>query len=104
LRKLQLTPSGGNYDVVKRTIKRLVLDTSHMTGQGWNVGVRYKQVTAPMSLTDILVEDSKWVFNSKLKQRLINANYKEYKCECCGNTEWMGKPIPLEIHHINGIR
>ena len=104
MRKLQLVPSGGNYDVVKRAIKRLNLDTSHMTGQGWNVGIRYKQIRAPMSLTDILVEDSKWVFNSKLKQRLINAQYKEYKCECCGNTEWMGKPIPLEIHHINGVK
>ena len=20
----------------------------------------------------------------------------------CNNTEWMGKPIPLELHHING--
>ena len=39
-----------------------------------------------------------------LKQKLINAKYKECKCECCGNTEWMGKPIPLEIHHINGIK
>ena len=28
---------------------------------------------------------------------------KEKKCECCGNTEWLGKPIPLELHHINGI-
>ena len=57
-----------------------------------------------MSLTDILVEDSKWIFNSTLKQRLINAKYKECKCECCGNIEWMSKPIPLEIHHINGIK
>ena len=24
-------------------------------------------------------------------------------CESCGSSEWMGKPIPLEIHHINGI-
>ena len=27
---------------------------------------------------------------------------EEYKCECCNNTEWNGKPIPLELHHING--
>ena len=29
---------------------------------------------------------------------------KEYRCECCGNTEWMGKPIALELHHVNGIK
>ena len=32
MRKIQIIPSGGNYDVVKRAIKRLNLDTSHMTG------------------------------------------------------------------------
>lgn len=24
---------------------------------------------------------------------------KEERCECCGLSEWMGKPIPLELHH-----
>ena len=24
------------------------------------------------------------------------------KCECCGLTEWLNKPINLEIHHIDG--
>ena len=24
------------------------------------------------------------------------------ECQCCHNTTWLGKPIPLEIHHING--
>jgi len=26
------------------------------------------------------------------------------KCECCGTTEWLGQPINLEIHHLNGDR
>jgi Zn-dependent peptidase ImmA (M78 family) len=29
---------------------------------------------------------------------------KEWKCECCGISEWMGKDISLEIHHIDGDR
>ena len=29
-------------------------------------------------------------------------NLRGYKCECCNNIEWMGKPIPLELHHIDG--
>jgi predicted HNH restriction endonuclease len=24
-------------------------------------------------------------------------------CERCKNTTWEGNPIPLELHHINGI-
>ena len=32
----------------------------------------------------------------------MKEGYKECRCEKCGNTEWFGKPIPLELHHING--
>lgn len=55
-------------------------------------------------MKQILVEHSKYVNTNSLKQRLFNEKIKERKCECCGNTEWMGKPIPLELHHINGIK
>jgi TPP-dependent indolepyruvate ferredoxin oxidoreductase alpha subunit len=33
MRKIGLIPAGGNYDTVKRKIKELNLDTSHMTGK-----------------------------------------------------------------------
>ena len=26
------------------------------------------------------------------------------KCEKCGNTEWFGQPIALEVHHIDENR
>lgn len=38
----------------------------------------------------------------KLKNKLINAGLKENKCECCGITNWRGKPINFELHHIDG--
>ena len=38
---------------------------------------------------------------SKLRNKLIESGLKEAKCECCGLTEWMGKKIPLELHHKN---
>lgn len=37
-----------------------------------------------------------------LKKRLIASGIKEWRCERCQQTEWMGKPIPLELHHKNG--
>lgn len=37
--------------------------------------------------------------NAKKRTRLIEEGLKEAKCEICGNTDWMGKPIPLELHH-----
>lgn len=41
---------------------------------------------------------TKSVLVSFLKQE------REWKCECCGLTEWQGKPLSLEVHHINGDR
>ena len=33
---------------------------------------------------------------------MIKEGYKERKCECCGNSEWLNRPIVLELHHIDG--
>lgn len=40
---------------------------------------------------------------SKLKDKLIEFGLKENKCEICGSIQWLEQPIPLQIHHINGI-
>ena len=34
----------------------------------------------------------------------VKEGIKEHKCECCNNIIWMGNPIPLELHHVNGIK
>lgn len=38
----------------------------------------------------------------KLKLRLLNEGIKARKCECCGRVSWNGKPISLELHHLDG--
>ena len=76
------------------------IDISHFRGQGWNTGLNFRP-TKPKEIQEILVKGS--TFQSyKLKLRLFQDNLKEKKCERCGNTEWLGHKIPLEIHHING--
>lgn len=49
-----------------------------------------------------MVENSTYSNMTKFKNRLIKANLIEYKCSCCGITEWNGKPLTLQLHHING--
>jgi transposase-like protein len=39
-----------------------------------------------------------------LKQRLISLGIKEDRCERCGISEWMGEPLTIALHHINGDR
>ncbi len=37
-----------------------------------------------------------------LRLKLIKEKIKGHKCECCNLKQWNGKPIPLELDHING--
>lgn len=52
---------------------------------------------------DILIENSSYKNATTLKKRLIEEGIKEYRCERCKRTEWEGVPIPLQIHHVNGV-
>ena len=95
------SPYGAGYYMMHKKIKELGIDTSHFKGQGWNKeGVNLKRTRIPDE--EIFVEGSTYQ-TSKLKHRLIEGQYKECRCERCKRTEWEGEPIPLEVHHINGI-
>lgn len=37
-----------------------------------------------------------------LKLKMLEDGLKDHKCECCKNTLWNSKPIPLELHHKDG--
>ena len=45
---------------------------------------------------------SSCVKSHTLKNKLIKDGIKQRKCELCGNEYWLGKPIPLELHHVDG--
>jgi 5-methylcytosine-specific restriction endonuclease McrA len=38
-----------------------------------------------------------------LKDRLVRAGLLALSCQGCGLESWCGRPISLELHHINGI-
>ena len=99
-RTLGLRPCGGNYRQMHNAIVKFALDTSHFTGQGWNVGLKFKPFEEkPMS--EILVKGSTYQ-SFKLKRRLLKEGFKQHVCERCGLSEWQASPIPLELHHLNG--
>ena len=96
-----IKPCGGNYKLMHYKINEFKIDISHFTGQGWNIGLKFKPYKK-YDICDILVENSNYG-SSKLKKRLIDEGYKKDECEKCKLTEWMGEKIPTEIHHLNGI-
>lgn len=103
-RTLGISPKGGNLKTVKNKILQLELDASHFTGQRWNKGKTSEDHPSikKKDISEILIENSGWS-SGAIRQRLIKEGLKEAKCECCGRTEWLGLPIPLELHHINEI-
>lgn len=72
----------------------------------WSAAVRRGAVQSrpgKLPLSELLVADT---FRSRhnLRLRLINEGVKEPRCERCGLTSWLGAPVPLALHHLNGDR
>lgn len=84
---------GGTKASLKKMYLELGLDTSHFKGQAWNKAnynydsfQQYSYKKSGKSTRDPLIA------------------LRGQKCENCGLTEWLGLPINLEVHHINGDR
>lgn len=98
VQKLGYAPNGGGTAArIKRDIENNNIDISHFTGQAHtkNIG-KYKT-----PIEDYLTNKVK-ITSHKLRLRLLKEGIFEYKCACCGNSEWLGQPIPLELHHKDG--
>jgi hypothetical protein len=39
-----------------------------------------------------------------VKGRLIRAGLKQNRCEGCGIATWLGQPLSLALHHLNGAQ
>ncbi len=53
-------------------------------------------------ISHYLVEKSTCI-SDRLKKKLFRAGLKHKVCERCGLSTWLGNPIPLELHHVNGV-
>lgn len=103
IRKLGLRDVGSNFATIKKKVEQYNIDVSHFTGQRWNIGKTEKDDNRIYSknIEDVF-ENNVPIKSSNLKEKLFTLGYKEKKCECCGITEWQGKPLTLELHHIDG--
>lgn len=78
--------------------KKINCHNPNKSGKGNN-----KTSNTKFSLTDILMGKHPTFQSNKLRKRLITESIFEHKCVMCENTVWNGKPIPLEVDHINGV-
>lgn len=91
--KLGYAVSGSAHETMKGLVKRFDLDVSHFTGKS------QQKPTVPI---ERYLNNEAKINSSRLRPRLIKEGYFEHKCNRCGLTEWMGEPIPLELHHKDG--
>lgn len=96
--KIGYAPDGGSgIKAVQECIKKYNLDDSHFKGQGHTKNIGRFQTPIEKYLNN-----EQTITSYKLRNRLFAENYFEKKCQRCGNTEWLGEPIPLELHHKDG--
>ena len=96
-----LKETGGNYSNLQNRCKEFKIDTSHFTGQRWNQH-GHPNFGNNIDVTKVLVLRERKKPSAKTKEFVLNHKLKQYKCEICGISEWLGNPITLQLHHING--
>lgn len=98
--RLGLNESGGTFLTMKRRLKEWEIDTSHFLGKGARKGTQPHNAV----LLDDVLENRAYLRSSYLKEKLLKAGKLEYRClgENCGLVEWHGKPLVLELEHVDG--
>ncbi|MCE5225971.1 MAG: HNH endonuclease, partial [Porphyromonadaceae bacterium] len=98
---------GGNTNTLKNRLKFDKIDVSHFTRkkrmmQGWKNGAgKYVNDNVKKSIESYLKKGI--ILSPGIKKRLFKENILENKCACCGLKDiWNGKPITLQVDHING--
>jgi predicted RNA-binding Zn-ribbon protein involved in translation (DUF1610 family) len=102
LRGLGLEVNDTNHRRVRRAASRLHLDTSHFKRRCWARPERpAPPTTAPRVL--IVLPDQAGRTNRTQLHRALTEVGEPYECAECGNNgEWRGRPLTLQIDHING--
>lgn len=97
--KLGFYQGGYGYTSLKKRIKELNINLDLFLLNKFN----FLKTNLSNSLEDVLVENSKYS-RATLKKRLFKEGLLKEECSSCGlGTEWNGKPIVLQLDHINGV-
>ena len=96
LRDLGIPVRGRNADTLKNKIKEFNISTAHFTFVSKNKGKTQKK-----SVEEYLKKGTT-IKACKLKLKLLEVGLKENKCEICGCSEWLGKKLVCQLHHIDG--
>lgn len=99
---LGLKPAGGNYKTFKHFCTLLSVDTTHFV-DGVRDGTRGRKFPERHIPSELHLVAGSIIQSFRLKKYLFREGLFAKQCNRCKLTEWLGKPIPLELDHINGV-
>ncbi|MFD7876808.1 HNH endonuclease [Streptomyces sp. NPDC059766] len=102
MRGLGMDVNDTNHRRVRRATSRLHLDTSHFKRRTWGRPERPAPEPTAHRVLTVLPQQAGRTNRTRLHQALVEVGVT-YACAECGNTgEWRGRPITLQIDHMNG--
>lgn len=102
LKTLGITCTMGNYLTLEKWCRIHQISIAHFTPNKSRTS-KLLEINSKWTLETACTENS--LCNRSIVKRLIlSANSIEYTCRDCGiSGEWNGKPITLQLEHINGM-
>jgi hypothetical protein len=98
VRRLGISPVGGNQAHIGRRITALGLDTSHFV----QAPRKHRQRSPERELLVLGSPSEGRVAPGRLRRGLLRLGTAEECARCGTGTTWNGKPLRLEIDHIDG--
>jgi hypothetical protein len=101
LSHLGLDRVGGHHTHISRKIKAYGIDVSHFQAVA-RPGKRRRARTPEALLVEQSVVQSRRTPGDRLKRAMVALGVPE-RCSVCGTKPvWRGRPLPLEVDHIDG--
>jgi hypothetical protein len=106
LQKFGLSGYGDNYSTLRKLIDRWNIDTSHFDPAGRRAkALRTEVRKRTVPLDEVLDGQHPEYKGAILSRRLLESDVMENVCGECGQDEiWNGKPLRLQLDHIDGNR
>jgi 5-methylcytosine-specific restriction endonuclease McrA len=97
-----LKNQGSNFQTVSRRIQKLNLNCSHFLTR--NDSSNFTRILSKDEFINEWLTKKSTKIRKYVKAYLIKFQLKDYKCSECDNEGlWNGKPLSLQLDHINGI-
>ncbi len=87
----------GNNKYIKKKLDEYKIDYTHIDNYvSTRLNIKY-------TIEELYCENSSHTSGTNLKKRIIKDFNFKLECNECKLSEWRGKPITIEVDHINGI-